>query len=348
MLLLAGCASLFGGFGPEPTPLITEVARVAPTFTPTPRLDQVTPEVATATVAPPTVVMISATVAITTAITVQPTASTALTVTAQPRLIVTHALVNIRGGPATTFELLGAATQGQAFSVTGRNAQGDWWQICCVNNQAGWIFGELAQVEQGELVAVIAESPVRPTPGTVAEAPTATPPPVQPTATPPSPAGPPVDTGSSVGDFNPGAQYHIVHFKVLGLGENNGGIRDSSAQHHIFLTVLDQNGNGVDGAVVKNLVGERGEVITGGKGPGKAEITMYWEPFKLYVASDPSGPVTSQLSNQMGLAFPHLPDIVGKLGGLDYEYAVCPTLEIKCTWPIQAVHFSYEITFQKR
>jgi hypothetical protein len=111
--------------------------------------------------------------------------------------------------------------------------------------------------------------------------------------------------------------------------------------------VLDQNGNGVDGAVVKNLVGEKGEVVTGGKGPGKAELTMYWEPFKLTVASDPSGPVTSQVSNQMGLAFPHLPDLVGKLGDENYEYAVCPTIDIKCQWPIQAVHFSYEITFQK-
>ena len=74
---------------------------------------------------------------------------------------------------------------------------------------------------------------------------------------------------------------------------------------------------------------------------------MYYEPFKFRVVADGSGPVTSQVSNQMGLAFPHLPDIVGKLGGLDYEYAVCPTLEVKCQWPIQAVHFSYEITFQK-
>jgi hypothetical protein len=65
------------------------------------------------------------------------------------------------------------------------------------------------------------------------------------------------------------------------------------------------------------------------------------------VVSDPSGPVSSQVSNQMGLAFPHLPDLVGKLGGVDYEYGACPTLEIKCQWPIQAIHFSYEITFQK-
>jgi hypothetical protein len=161
------------------------------------------------------------------------------------------------------------------------------------------------------------------------------------------PAAPAPSTDESAGNFDPNAAYQIVNFKVLGKDENNGGIRDSRAQHLIFVTVLDANGNGVDGVVVQNLVGDHSQVVTGGKGPGKAEITMYYDPFKLTVASDPSGPTTSQVSNQMGLAFPHLPDIVGKLGGTDYEYAVCPTLEINCQWPIHAVHYSYEITFKK-
>jgi hypothetical protein len=131
------------------------------------------------------------------------------------------------------------------------------------------------------------------------------------------------------------------------LDENNGGIRDSSAQHLIFLTVLDQNGNGVDGAVVRNP-GGRQERGGGQQGAGQAEITMYYEPFKLAVASDPSGAVTSQVSNQMGLVFPHLPDLVGKLGDVNYEYGACPTIDIKCSsGRSQAIHFSYEITFQK-
>ena len=107
------------------------------------------------------------------------------------------------------------------------------------------------------------------------------------------------------------------------------------------------NGAGVDGAVVRNLVGDKSEVVTGGKGPGKAEITMYYEPFKLTVANDPSGAVTSQVSTPMGLIFPHLPAIVGKLGDVNYEYGACPTIDIKCAWPLSAIHFSYEITFQR-
>jgi hypothetical protein len=196
------------------------------------------------------------------------------------------------------------------------------------------------------IAEVPAEVPAVPaaTPAAVAEAPTLAPTPVS----EPAVAAPAPDpSASSAGYFDPNAAYQIVHFKVLGLDENNGGIRDSSAQHLIFLTVLDQNGNGVDGAVVRNLVGDKSEVVTGNKGPGKAEITMYYEPFKLAVVSDPSGPATSQVSNQMGLIFPHLPDLVGKLGDVNYEYGACPTLEIKCEWPLSAIHFSYEITFQK-
>lgn len=352
--LLGGCAI----FGPAAVPTPTAPAYAAvPTFTPTPQLVELSPpptDTLTVAVAP-----VASAVVVTTTAPLTPTQAVILptvqvitptnTPAAEPRLIITGDAVNVRSGPGTTFETVGAAVKGGNFQLLARNAQGDWWQICCVNGQPGWVFGALATVENAEGLAIVADAPtpVPPTLAAVAEAPTAVPV-VEPTPTsaPAAPAPPPANDASA-GDFNPDAQYQIVHFKVLGLNENNGGIRDSQAQHHIFLTVLDQGGNGLDGVVVENLVGEKGQIVTGSKGPGKAEVTMYYEPFKLRVLSDGSGPVTSQISNQMGLAFPHLPDIVGKLGGLDYEYAVCPTLDVKCQWPIQAVHFSYEITFQK-
>jgi hypothetical protein len=138
-----------------------------------------------------------------------------------------------------------------------------------------------------------------------------------------------------------------VHYRVLGENENNGGIFDKGGQHFIFLTVLDAAGNGIDGAVVKDANGNDLTVITGDKGPGKAEIVMNWEPYRLYVEADPAGPVTSETSNQMNTAFPHLPDVVGKLGSIDNENSVCPTIEVRCEPPFYNVHFSYEITFQK-
>jgi hypothetical protein len=179
--------------------------------------------------------------------------------------------------------------------------------------------------------------PEEPTPTeTPIPEPTNTPVPAEPTATP-EPTETPV----------PAEAYQIVHYKVLGEGENNGGIFNKGGQHLIFLTVLDENGQGLDGAVVKDANGHNLEVVTGSKGPGKAEISMEWDPYKLYVAADPSGPTTSQVSNQMNNAFPHIPDVVGKLGPADNPASVCPTIDFQCEPPFYSVHFSYEITFQK-
>jgi SH3-like domain-containing protein len=344
-LSLAGCG-LFGGASTAPTPLPTRTP--FPTFTPTVAAPTATPAPVATQAAPATEATPAAEAA-------APTPMPVAVAASKPRLTISSDAVNVRRAPSTDAELLGMVTAGQQYDVTGRTPASDWWQICCIDGQSGWVFGELATVMDGDTAPVAAVDAPTASPA-LAEAPAATeaPAPVEATpTTPPAvateapPAAAPDPAASSAGWFDPNAQYQIVHFKVLGLEENNGGIRDSSAQHLIFLTVLDQNGNGVDGAVVRNLVGDKSEVVTGGKGPGKAEITMYYEPFKLAVASDPSGAVTSQVSNQMGLIFPHLPDLVGKLGDVNYEYGACPTIDIKCSWPLSAIHFSYEITFQK-
>jgi hypothetical protein len=161
------------------------------------------------------------------------------------------------------------------------------------------------------------------------------------------PGGPITNHPGTAGEFFADAQYKIVHYKVLGEGENNGGIFNQGGQHHIFVNVIDQNGNGINGVVLRDAIGDKLNVITGDKGPGRTEITMYWDGYKLYVASDLSGPVTSQISNRMNIAFPHIPDVVGKLGSIDNEYSVCPTPDVRCSPPFYHVHFSYEITFQK-
>lgn len=344
LLHLASCG-LFGSASTAPTPLPTRTP--FPTFTPTPLVATATPAAATAIEAAPTETV---TPAPTQALPAEPTATPTSVVA--PQLTIASDAVNVRRVPSTAAELVGMVTAGQQFEVTGRTVAGDWWQICCVAGQAGWVFGELATVTNGDAAPIVADAQVAVEAPPATSAAPATQPEVAATPAPTevvaeAPAAPPDPAASSAGWFDPNAQYQIVHFKVLGLEENNGGIRDSSAQHLIFLTVLDQNGNGVDGAVVRNLVGDKSEVVTGSKGPGKAEITMYYEPFKLTVVSDPTGPVTSHVSNQMGLVFPHLPDLVGKLGDVNYEYGACPTIDIKCSWPISAIHFSYEITFQK-
>ncbi|GEM_PF-1489377 len=164
------------------------------------------------------------------------------------------------------------------------------------------------------------------------------------TPLPPKATLPPEPTATAVSEF----QYRVAHFKVLGDGENNGGVFNKGGQHFIFLTVLDAAGNGLDGVIVKDANGSALEVKTGSKGPGKAEIEMSYEPYKLMVVSDPTGAVTSEVSHQMSTLYPEVADVVGKLGTLENENSVCPTLEVRCTPPFYNVHFSYEITFQKK
>ena len=212
-LLLSGCSLLFGGSeAEEPTPE-AEDRVIVPTFTPTPELPPTaTPEptpaqAAVVEVAPSQPATESAEVtttetttetnaetnAVTNTVTTtesapaapaeaQPAPTTAPpAATSVPKIVVNAAAVNARGGPGTDYGLIGAVTQGQAFDVVGRNADGTWWQFCCVNGQQAWIFGELVSVENPDTVPVAQNIPAPP----VAVAP-----PTQPPAAPAQPAPP--------------------------------------------------------------------------------------------------------------------------------------------------------------
>jgi uncharacterized protein YgiM (DUF1202 family) len=51
--------------------------------------------------------------------------------------------VNVRSGPATSFERLGYIDPGGQAPLIGQD--GDWWQIM-YNGMPGWVFGELVEV----------------------------------------------------------------------------------------------------------------------------------------------------------------------------------------------------------
>ena len=356
LVVNSGCGSIFGPeSSEEATPTPTRVP--VPTFTPTPlqvaaqaaaeeEQRPATPEAATATEGSveradspssenaPTVL-----------------APTPTTQPSEPYVVVIAEIVNMRSGPGTAYDIIGSVVAEQQLPTVGRNAQGDWWQVCCGNgDQPGWLYAPLVDARESENVPIAVDIPPPPTPlpvptaAVVAEAPT--PVPVADTPTPIVAAGPPAHSGTA-GNFDPNAQFHIVHYRVIGFGENNGGIFNNGGQHMIFINVIDENGQGIDGAVVKDILADGANLVTGNKGPGRTEFEMFWEPYKLYVASIPSGPVTSQVSNQMNTAKPHIPDIIGKLGPTDHEYAICPTPDDRCEPPFFHAHWSYEITFQK-
>lgn len=229
MLVLSGCSLLFGG-GPERSADEGEEDRaVVPTFTPTPEVPAtptpepvaeeaptVAVEVATdnadtAPEAPAQAEAVTETGTVTEEAEVTngeavtgtgtetgteaPPAAEAPAAPPTAKLSVNVAEANARNGPGTEYGLAGTLTQGQTFDIVGRNADGTWWQFCCVNGQQAWIFGQLVATENAEAVAVAQDIPAPPPP--VAAAPPAqapppqAPPPEQPAPEQPAPEQPP-------------------------------------------------------------------------------------------------------------------------------------------------------------
>ena len=234
VLLLSSCGLLgIGSFGPEPTaqPTAAEARALVPTFTATPVGAAAAPTeapVAAPTQAPPTapaaVVQPAAPISVTTGLsttssltitTGQTTTADAPVATPVPatvaKLTVTEALVNARTGPGTQYGLAGSAEANQTFDIKGKNAAGDWWQVCCVNGQTVWIFGALVNVANAENVAVAQDIP---TPPPVAVAPTqppaaapTQPPAAAPTAAPTTP--PPAVTDACAGIGGDGCKFKV-------------------------------------------------------------------------------------------------------------------------------------------
>jgi|YNPNPStandDraft_1061719.scaffolds.fasta_scaffold06395_2 uncharacterized protein YraI len=94
---------------------------------------------------------------------------------------VNAAVVNVRSGPSTAYPIITQATRGSVYRITGRNAAGTWWQVCCVRNRNGWIWARLLTVKGDTSGVPVVPAPPRPTPR-----PSPRP---QPTPTPTPPAG---------------------------------------------------------------------------------------------------------------------------------------------------------------
>ena len=127
---------------------------------------------------------------------------------------------------------------------------------------------------------------------------------------------------------------------MLGEGENNGGT-GQGGQMEIFITVLDAAGNPLDGAQIVNEEQQFPvNVVSGEKGAGKAQITMYGQIFRLKVASLNGQPVSSEVTTKLGLKDMDPAPLIGKLGD------VCTTIDNCPPWPRR--HFSYILVFKRR
>jgi len=114
---------------------------------------------------------------------------------APPRLVISSPLVNVRAGPGVEYPIITTTERGQEFDIIGKNAAGDWWRFCCINDEPAWVITELVEsdgaVDSVPISDAIVAVPPTATAAQVAAAPPPTAAPVaapaEPTATEPPP-----------------------------------------------------------------------------------------------------------------------------------------------------------------
>lgn len=103
--------------------------------------------------------------------------------------------VNLRAGPGTSYDVVGALSPGQSFPIVGRTADSSWWQIVVDDNPA-WVAASIVTALNITQDIQIVAAPATPTPAlpiatspskapTLAPLPTFTPAPYSPAPPPP-------------------------------------------------------------------------------------------------------------------------------------------------------------------
>ncbi|MBK8987538.1 MAG: hypothetical protein IPM39_15925 [Chloroflexi bacterium] len=150
--VLLAFGRFFGAAASAPTPPALLV--IAPTNAPSPTpAGQTTPTSAAAEQPP-----IDTATAVPTATTTQlptppptftpaPTASATLPPTAVPLVVVNVLRLNVRQGPGTEYPIIGEITQSGRYEMVGQSANGEWWQLCCLAGEPGWVIGAAVSVE---------------------------------------------------------------------------------------------------------------------------------------------------------------------------------------------------------
>lgn len=167
LLVMPGCA-LVNTLVEYPTPTPRPQRALRPTFTPTAVSDapaEAVVQAPEATPEPPTPEPPAAQVEQPTAPPPPTEVPPTPTATPTPFVVVSNDIARVRSGPGVDYPQLGELAQGASLALTARNEAGDWWQVCCVDDQPVWISADLAALQgSAEGVAVAANVPPPPTP----------------------------------------------------------------------------------------------------------------------------------------------------------------------------------------
>jgi hypothetical protein len=132
-----------------------------------------------------------------------------------------------------------------------------------------------------------------------------------------------------------------VDFRIEELYALEDGSLTSSGLHNVYFTVIDAGGAPIDGVVVEEVNnGDHEQVISGDKGPGKAEFTMWAADYRFKVVGNVGGQsLSSETTHVLSIVFGHAvwDDLIR--GGICSDEASCRAMG--------PMHFSYHITFER-
>ena len=185
------------------------------------------------------------------------------------------------------------------------------------------------------------ETAVPPT-DTPKPAPTNTPKPAGPTNTPKPP--PPTNTPQPPA----GPDFVVIEQRMKRVGED--AQHCDSGDHTIYLTVVDANGNPLNGIVVHG-VWTNIDLVTGEKGDGKTEVPLYNSGEEFVITGDTSGATfSSQTTRTLRTDWPTAQDL-WDCGYCDCKpfpnFEECQLARDNHTYLFAKGHYSYNVVFKR-
>jgi len=136
--------------------------------------------------------------------------------------------------------------------------------------------------------------------------------------------------------------FKIVTQRMLTIEENHGCM----GNHHIFITVIDKNGNPLNGVIIHGIWTKENHV-SGEKGPGRAEIPLWKSGEQVVVTGDVSGRTyTSETSRVLDTREENIPP--EELVAAGYCSSVEECIQRVQTNSLCQYHHSYEVIFQRQ
>lgn len=181
------------------------------------------------------------------------------------------------------------------------------------------------------------DTPVPPT----ETAPLPTDSPIPPTDTPIPPTNTPKPRPTNTPVLPTNTPKPKVDFRIKEIVAFVDGSLTATGMHNIYFTVIDVAGAPLDGIILKDTNNQPGEeVITGSKGPGKAEFTMWAADYTFKVVGNVGGQAfSSETTHVLSVLYEHAvyDDLIR--GGICSDAAACRALG--------PIHYSYNVTFQR-